>query len=100
MRQEAGNTSMRTPRATFLPFRMAAALARSSRRPLVQEPMTICCTLIPLAALIGLTLSTVCGKAICGSSLEASISITWSYTASASGPNSCGMLFTPASSLR
>ena len=36
----AGMTMHRTLEATFLPFRMAAAMRRSLMRPLVQEPMT------------------------------------------------------------
>ena len=78
MRDEAGKISMRVPCATFLPFRILAAIARSSSRPLVQEPMTIWLTFLPGTCSIGLTLSTVCGQAICGSSLETLISITWS----------------------
>ena len=52
-----------------------AAASRSSSRPFVQEPMTIWWTFIPGTSAIGLTLSTVCGQAICGSSAETSISI-------------------------
>ncbi len=50
------------------PRRMLAAAARSSRRPLVQEPMTIWSTFVPATSATGLTLSTVCGQAIWGSS--------------------------------
>ena len=54
---------------------MLAAAAMSSSRPLVQEPMTIWCTLVPATASTGFTLSTVCGQAICGASDDTSISI-------------------------
>ena len=54
MRVEAGKISMRVPLATFLPLRILAAMARSSRRPLVQEPMTIWLSLMPSDLLDGL----------------------------------------------
>ncbi len=76
MRHEAGKTSIRVLSATRLPFRMRAATSRSSRRPLVHEPMTIWWTFLPATSPIGFTLSTVCGQAIWGSSAVASISST------------------------
>ncbi len=51
---------------------MFAAASRSSIRPFVQEPMTTWWTFTPATSEIGLTLSTVCGQAICGSIVETS----------------------------
>ena len=79
MRHEAGNTSMRVRAGHLLAAqRRAAAISRSSRRPLVQEPMTTWSTLTPPPRPPGTTLSTVCGLATCGSSRVTSISMIFS----------------------
>ncbi len=66
---DAGPISNLTPRCTFLPFNIFAAILKSSNLPLVQEPMKTWSIFVPSTFPIGTTLSTLCGFAICGSRL-------------------------------
>jgi hypothetical protein len=70
--REAGVTTMRTPEAMRLPFRMAAAASRSSSRPLVQVPRKAWWMRVPANCAAGCTLSTLLGAETSGSTITKS----------------------------
>ena len=75
----------RTPFATLRPARIFAAARRSSMRPFVQEPITLCWIAmgsIWATSSIVLVFSGRCGNATVGRSVERSMVTVESYSAS------------------
>ena len=90
----AGMTMHRTPPATFLPLRTAAAALRSLMRPLVQEPMTTWLMGRPATSDTTLVFSGRWGMATVGSSLSRSMTTSRAYTASGSASKASQGRFT------
>ena len=84
MRCVAGITIALTPSATLCPRMTSAAARMSEMRPFVHEPMTTWSMATFPASRTGRVLDGRCGNATVGSSSSRSISMTRSYSASAS----------------
>ena len=87
------------PSAVVCPLRIFAAILRSRREELVQEPIATCCTSIPAISLTGLTFPGLWGRAAIGSTSLKLSSMISSYSASASAsreihcsPRSCASM--------
>ena len=86
----AGITMARTPSATLRPFKISAAMRISSMRPFVHEPITAWSIFTLANSVTGLVFSGRWGAATVEGTVERSMSITRSYSASSPAANTTG----------